>query len=73
MWVIAIVLAYIVAITAFAIWFAKGLIDTGIYGFALLVTIIILYGIHSVVGNWGLYSLGAILFIWLSISAAQDQ
>jgi hypothetical protein len=73
MWVIAIVLAYIVAITGFVIWFAKGLIDTGIYGFALLMVIIILYGIYSVVGYWGLYSLGAIGFIWLSISAAQDQ
>ena len=73
MWVIALVLAYIVAITGFVIWFAKGLIDTGIYGLLLLVTVIILYGIYSVIGYWGLMTLGAIGFIWLSISAGQDQ
>ena len=73
MWVIAVVLAFIVGFIAWAIWFAKGLINTGVYGLLGLVTGVILYSIYSVIGYWGLMTLGVIGFIWLSLSAAKDQ
>ena len=60
-------------IIAWAIWFAKGLINTGVYGLLGLVTGVILYSIYSVIGYWPLISLGVIGFIWLSIEAGKDQ
>lgn len=73
MWVIAVALGFCIGFIAWAIWFAKGLINTGVYGLLGLVTGVILYSIYSIIGFNGLMILGAILFVWLSISAGQDQ
>ena len=72
MWVIAVVLAFAVAFILWAIWFAKGLINTGVYGLLLVVTIATLYGIYSIIGYWGLVLVGAVSFVLLSRSAANS-
>ena len=72
MWVILTCSAFALAFIAWAVWFAKGLINTGVYGLLLLVTIATLYSIYSVIGYWGLVLVGVVSFVVLSRSAANS-
>ncbi len=72
MWVLLTCSAFALAFIAWAVWFAKGLINTGVYGLLLALTLVTLYGVYSAIGYWGLVSLGVIGFISLSMSAAKS-
>jgi hypothetical protein len=72
MWVILTCSAFALAFIAWAVWFAKGLINTGVYGLLLVLTIGVLYTLYSVIGYWGLVLVGAVSFVVLSRSAANS-
>ena len=72
MWVILTCSAFALAFIAWAVWFANGLINTGVYGLLLVLTIGVLYTLYSLIGYWGLVLVGAVSFVVLSRSAANS-